>query len=124
MNDETTIEVVRTIVYYIRAEYQKMKDDGTINYFKVPKSTVTLLQDAQGNFARGVSMCSDLDIFNKKQGRAMAYNRALAGLKAQKSIGPINRTDVYVEEGMDYKIEYQPTLTQFEKGLLKGPKED
>jgi len=126
MKQEKEIEkrIKRMIVYYIRIDLNNIADDGSINYFKVPKSTVTLLQDVDGIFSRGISMCSPLDIFNKKQGRALSYNRAVAGLEAKKKIGPINRRDdIHIEDGMNYKIDYNPVLTEYEKKLLKGPKE-
>lgn len=117
-------ELKRTVVYYLREERTKLADDGSINYFKVPRTVVVLLENEDGEFARGVAMCSNLDVFNKKQGRGMALNRALAAFKAKKNIGPINRGDVIIEDGMDFKIEFQPILTEYEKRLLKGPKED
>lgn len=121
----TEDRINRKVVYYIREELPKVnEEDGSINYYKVPRTTVTLLEDTDGNFARGISMCSPVDIFNKKQGRAISLHRALAAFDAKRKIGPINRSEVVVEENMDFKIDFHPTLTEYEKKLLKGPKED
>lgn len=126
MNREkmTDVKVNRKIVYYIREELPRISDeDGSITYYKVPRTTVTLLEDTDGVLARGVAMCSPLDIFNKKQGRAISFNRALAAFDAKKNIGPIHRDEVFAEDLMLYKIQYKPELTEYEKKLLKGPKE-
>lgn len=113
---------LREIVYYVRIEMQHLTETGSIRYQLVPKSTVTILIDEEGNVARGVAMCSTLDIFNKKEGRAISFNRAIAGLVNKKSIGPINRDDVHIDEGIDFKIEFDPTLTAYEEKLVQGSK--
>ena len=114
---------MKAIVYYLRTEMPYTdKVTGLIKTVKVPKTTVTLLVE-DGVYSRGVSMCSQLDIFSKEAGRRISYSRAIAGFETGKKIGEIKRKDVLIEDGINYKIEFQPELTEFEKRLFSGPKE-
>ena len=100
---------------------------------KRPLITVCLLKDEDGNVARGVSICSPRDNPSKAEGRMLAVGRAheAMGLRCNKSF--MNRKEVTGWTGVLratgttftfgnhplYKINFNPTLSEFEQKLLR-----
>lgn len=76
-----------------------------------PCITFCIVTDDDGNHARGIAICSDLDMPRKAVGRAMAEGRALSALKRKSNIAPIRDSETY-------KGEYNPVLTDYELKIL------
>ncbi len=94
-------------------------------YYKEKNTICLLIQDGQC-VARGVSICSPLDQFVKRTGRAMALGRAMQALKHRTHNGLIEESrrvhyhlgllDALVRFG--HKSIYMPVLTEFEFKLI------
>jgi len=96
-----------------------------------PVVTVCLLKDAEGNVAKGVSICSKNDSFDTDRGRFIAERRAIHALKKKETSSPIRywkaRENIRLIqflsgetpwEFLQYKCEFNPKLTdQDEKSL-------
>ncbi len=89
-----------------------------------PIITVCLLK-ANGDIARGVAICSDKDNPCKKTGRKIAKDRAIYAMKTKKQTScyinrQIARTRITFTEGLrpDFKAEFCPSLTRYERQLL------
>jgi hypothetical protein len=96
-------------------------------------TTICLLHTANDGFvARGISICSARDQFDKKKGRMIAQGRAQHALMEQENSSPIARCEVtekiprhdeygkpIVTENTVFKCRYKPILNSSEKKLLK-----
>jgi hypothetical protein len=58
--------------------------------------------------SKGFSICSNRDIFNKAEGRAISLGRAVAALEHKKSLYPIDREDneICIALKGSFKAEY------------------
>ena len=105
-----------------------MKDKAI--YYVDGQTTVCLLQEDGDIVARGISVCSRLDEFDKAEGRNRARNRALEARGRQRDCGEI-LLDVPRSTWFDavhlslardrfgeYKGYYYPTLTPTERLVL------
>ena len=93
--------------------------------------TVCLIALKGEAIARGVSICSPMDCFNKRTGRAIALGRAMKALHHQKRMEPVNfyrafktATHPIIEpehtfDMWHWKAMPNPTLNQFEEVLLE-----
>ena len=113
---------MKEVIYYFR------------DYLKRPLITVCLLKDEDGNVARGVSICSPRDNPSKAEGRMLAVGRAYKAMWSRCSKSPMTRQEVIhialnvvnwlkdfspsKEGNLGYKINYNPTLSEFEEKLL------
>jgi len=100
-----------------------------IYYMKLEGSVIStvLLCNKKSNevVARGITICSPLDQFNKKQGRVMARGRAIKAAvrkdncDAIQGSSGISNVDVVVGVAavFGYKSAYKPELTEFEQKL-------
>jgi len=95
------------------------------DHLKAPRVTVCVLYDPREKmYHRGISICSYLDIVNKEEGRDIAEDRAIKALKTKMTNSEIDRTNVLLllEELYDfdfkYKVDYNVTITNFEKRLF------
>lgn len=102
--------IVKEIGYYLR------------NADNQPKTAVAIFVNEDGDIARGVSICSPKDQFVKVEGRYTSKARALKSLNKKASFGKIRREGLLVDDNFNYKCEFMPILTDFEKGLLEDPK--
>lgn len=116
------MDIVREKIYYLR------------NSLKTPQATVCVLKSSDGRVSRGLSLCSYCDVASKAEGRNKARGRAVKALVRNASTGETKRSvdsqfilsnllqlakalDDY--EKFKYLSEFNPQLTEFEKGLLK-----
>jgi hypothetical protein len=76
-----------------------------------PDVTFCIIVDDEGNYARGIAVCSDMDMPRKAVGRAIAEGRATAALKRRTNLFPIRETGTY-------KGEFNPELTEYEQKIL------
>jgi hypothetical protein len=95
-------------------------------------TTVCLLIKEKEVMARGVAVCSPLDNFEKRIGRAKALGRAIQAIVRKETSGEICSQRFYcshnnqhvtledAEERYKAKSNYLPKLTQWEKELVKG----
>ena len=109
MENQTENYVVKEIGYYIR------------NADNQPKTAVAIFVNDLGNMARGVSICSPKDQFVKAEGKALSKARALKAMAKKASFGKIRREGMLIDDKFNYKCEFMPNLTSFEKDLLKDP---
>lgn len=117
------------------------KKEGLFYYVRsarnnAPVVTVCLVSDGT-NTARGISICSMRDVVCKKEGRKVALAYAKKALGTKRNTGSINRDEAVMSliyhkcneavlalSPVGYhKSEFNPTLTDYEKGLIeKGKK--
>jgi len=103
------------------------------DYDQRPRISVCILYDEKtGVSARGVSLCSMLDMPNKQTGRELAEQRALKAFLKKKSFGEIkssNSLNVFINckidsyemyENFHFKCHYNPILNSVEKKLIKN----
>ena len=88
----------------------------------VPKVTICLIKEEE-EVARGVSVCSEQDIVEKKQGRKQARGEALKALGTKKSGSKVLRDraiEMLKSVGLDleYRSVYMPDLTDYERQLV------
>jgi len=93
------------------------------------KACIVLIFNKKKNvIARGVSICSEKDNFNKLKGRLMARGRALHAIEMRKSNNEIVIRDSIAEnmalktlygEGIRFKSEFHPTLTMDESAIVE-----
>lgn len=98
-----------------------------------PRVTVCLLESEDGQVTRGISLCSYLDIINKKEGRNKARGRATKAMYQKSSSGQIENSfdskiilsdlveianDFEILNRFEYLSEFNPKLTTFEMKLL------
>ncbi len=117
---------MKEALYYIRDEIpylQKQKDGTKKSVIGVFPIGAVVVLEKDDMIARGISICAEGDIFSKKVGRELARDRAWKALRWQKSFGKIRRSDIksIVEPIMSYRLEYNATLTDYEKYLLRDP---
>ena len=103
-----------------KTKYYYYRDDDNR-----PVITVCLLQ-ANGDTARGWTLCSELDNPCKKTGRKISRDRAIHAMKTKENSCPVQtdrmptrfsgRTGIF---GW-YKSAYNPPLTQLETKLVYG----
>ncbi len=107
-------------------------------YFRDPKTNApmitVILIDLGENVYRGVSVCSERDNPNKKEGKAIAVERAIAAMFTREdATEPVIRFEPEdalwnaaqtISEVFGYKAERNPSLTCFEEFLLKGKEEE
>lgn len=98
-----------------------------------PRITVCVISDPKsGMFHRGISICSQLDIVEKEEGRDIAQDRAISAMKNKEDHSEIIRGDVnnivqsiYIKYSeispkfFNYKSVYNADLTNYEKKLFK-----
>lgn len=96
----------------------------------LPLVTVCLIEDTiDGDtevFARGVSICSPMEFPVKSRGRAIAKGMATKAMFYKETSEPINRPEAVftihalaLEGRLEYRSEFMPKLTDFEKGLFE-----
>ena len=93
-----------------------------------PVVTICLMTD-NGDWSRGMAICSPRDNPCKKRGRAIAYCRAKEGFRHRSFRDPIVRDEaiLIIETTMpyeitrfDYKSDFRPTPTYYELHLIRG----
>lgn len=95
------------ILFYRETEVRRGKEVK-------PKGVyVCLVKMGRSVVARGVAVCGKNDRLRKDAGRAMAYQRALWAVDAERDIKPLNRA------GFGFKGYYKPVLSDKEKLLTK-----
>lgn len=106
-----------------------MKD--RIIYYTNGKTTVCLLRENDNIVARGISVCSRLDIFNRGEGKRHARNRAFEARGRQRDCAEIKLGTprsmwfdvVHLSLARDcfgdYKGYYMPKLTPTEETILE-----
>jgi len=102
--------------------------------FNSPRISVCVINDPKTKmFHRGISLCSFLDHVDKEEGRDIAEDRAIRAIKFKSNSESISRReaeDIILSIGQEYnesvfpqnlnfKSEYNVTLTDFEKKLFK-----
>jgi len=103
-------------------------------YYMGQIATVCLLKKEDKCVARGVSICSPLDQFNRATGRAKSFGRAIKAVVRQESNCSINLDRFYgkyevdfmeelhrVESLYGWKSAYLPKLTEYERRILYKP---
>lgn len=106
-----------------------MKD--RIIYYIDGQTTICLLRENDEIVARGISVCSRLDLFDKAEGRRYARNRALEARGRQVDCGEIRLDQVFRSTWFDvvhlslakdrfgnFKGTYMPVLTPTENLIL------
>lgn len=100
-------------------------------YYADGATMVCLLVDDSKVVARGFSVCSKLDFFDKTLGKKYAHNRALEARGRQKDCGKIRldlprktwfdrvRLSLAKDRFGDYKGQYEPILTNTEKLMFQ-----
>ena len=90
-----------------------------------PLVTVCILEDEDGEVAKGIAICSFKDMPNKKIGRAIAKGRALHSFE-NGTFGEIRREEaadvlnfVNYPQTSTFKGEFDPILSEFEEKLLE-----
>lgn len=104
---------------------------------KRPIITICLLNQ-DDKWARGVAICSDSDMPNKRIGRGLAKGRAVQGLKRFEHHDPVRRIEafdvlreIYLINNFKrseilggtvgwYKSLFSPSLTEFEQKLIES----
>ncbi len=80
---------MKQLFYYIRTKSEKkMIDKKKREVGRIPLAIVCLIKWKDGNISRGVSLCSELDHFEKRKGRSIACDRA-AGLPCKSLSDPL-----------------------------------
>lgn len=109
-------------VNYYLGQTKEIKTKNGPDAMYSPKTTVVLLIDkTTGCWSRGVAVCNDTDKFCKKQGRAIAFQRAQRALVQKKScpnnVMRHNRDSFLLPEAIYNKCSYMPELIAREKGI-------
>lgn len=79
--------------------------------------TRCLLVENQKCLARGISICSFRDMYDRRYGNFIAYNRAMTAIKESISSSPVNE-ELLIVAPFEYKCEYHPDLHSDEMALL------
>jgi len=111
---------MRTYYYYIRANEGAKKGERY--------GAICLLIDSNGDVARGISICSVKENFNKARGRGLALSRALSAMKDKCDSLDINRDIIYpvparvfiLSNSIMHKASFNPILTPYEKKKVAG----
>lgn len=119
--------IVREKFYYIR-------DEGNN-----PRATICLLKSEEGRIARGVALCSYLDVISKTEGRNKARGRATKALIRNNNTGRISRSadsrilllrlsrsskDPEILDKFGFLSEVNPPLTTFELKIINKPQHE
>lgn len=135
----------RTQVYYLKP--QVVAPDGTTKDRKgvSPVACIALSTDTVGNVARGISICSNSDNWERQEGRKRAVARAAKALGKHQTSQPIGMPVVSVKQeivrdaglvfldlwrerfGMvnmpTFKSSFNPPLTDFERKIISNAEE-
>ena len=88
--------------------------------------TYCYLKEGDNVVARGLAVCSPMDVFNKKIGRSIALGRAVEAVIREQSFGPlvfhdaVSYNEAYLGACLDFKFkaEYLPEIVGFEKETM------
>jgi len=91
----------------------------------VPYGCVALRQDSDGNWSRGISLCSDKDQFVKSKAKKISKGRCVRAMFTKQSTEPIKATDKEViglvgNWYLANKSDYSVTLTEKEQQITKS----
>ena len=91
----------------------------------VPYGCVALRQDSDGNWSRGISLCSNNDQFVKIKAKKIAKGRCVRAIFTKQSTEPIKATDKQVislagDWYLANKSDYSVTLTEKEQQITKS----
>ena len=121
-------------VYYIHDKNDNNHIVGTVCFAQG-------LNDNKYTWSRGIAICSGMDTFDKKKGRAIALGRCRKANGTWKSSMPVLepfkrngivrtaagrfRTVASTDYGLeaDYKVQYNVELTPFERRMIEKPEE-